>query len=163
LLHLYRNPRDQWCSSLVDPARFPPTGSTADFAAYDHFYLLPWAQDLSYHFPFVDPRAVRRPYELFYYIWRMSYDFGHAYAHASFAFERICASPQVEIPRVMAAAGVRDFDIAKLAALVVPTGMNKWPKYASADWFGEQEAACEAVLARVARFVEPAPSSAMAR
>jgi hypothetical protein len=162
LVHLYRNPRDQWCSSLVDPQRFPPTGSLADFAAHDHFYLLSWAQDLSYYFPFMDPRHVRRPYELFYYIWRLSYDFGHAYADASFAFERFCGSPRTEIPRLMAAAGIRDFDLTQLVALVVPTGMNKWQKYASADWFEEQEAACEAVLGRLARSAASGPSTVKA-
>jgi hypothetical protein len=27
ILHLARHPRDQWCSCLLDPARFPPNGS----------------------------------------------------------------------------------------------------------------------------------------
>ena len=38
IVHLYRHPRDQWCSSLLGSA-FPTDGDIASFAACDHFYL----------------------------------------------------------------------------------------------------------------------------
>ena len=38
VLHIYRHPRDQWCSSLGDLAAFPRDGHVRDFAAHDRFY-----------------------------------------------------------------------------------------------------------------------------
>lgn len=160
VLHLYRNPRDEWCSSLVDPGRFPRDGTVADFAAFDYFYLLPWADDLSAHFPFLDPRRASHPYELFYYLWRLSYDFGCAYAHASFGFEDVCASPRTQIERLMQAAGVESFDLDVLARLVAPAGQDKWRRYADEAWFDAHERRCEAVLASLARPQEMDLSSA---
>src|SRR5919198_3295432 len=54
IVHLYRHPRDQWCSSLVNPREFPFDARMDAFAAHDHFYLLTWARDLRYYFPFID-------------------------------------------------------------------------------------------------------------
>jgi hypothetical protein len=151
LIHLYRNPRDQWCSSLIEPQRVPTTCTVAEFVDHDHFYLLPWAEDLSYHFPFLDPRRAEHPYELFYYLWRLSYDFGRAYAHESFGLEALCAAPRTEIPRLMRAAGIETFDLDALGALVTPTPHGKWRTYAESSWFERFEGRCEEVLARCPR------------
>lgn len=150
VLHLYRHPREQWCSSLVDPARFPHTGTMAAFEPRDAFYLLSWARDLAYRYPFLDPRTASHPYELFYYLWRLSYDFGRQYAHASFGFEALCASPDTEIPRLMTSAGVDDYDLAALRAIVTPPAAARWPKYAPREWFQSIEARCEETLTRFA-------------
>src|SRR6185295_9584612 len=75
ILHLYRHPRDQWCSTLMDPSAFPKERTIADFAAHDHFYLRNWARDLKYHFPFLDEQHLDHPYEMFYYVWKLSYLF----------------------------------------------------------------------------------------
>src|SRR5262249_9747687 len=85
LIHLYRHPRDQWCSSLPAIDSVPLNASVADFASHDGFYLMAWARDLSYQFPFLDPRFAEHPYDLFYLIWRLSYAFGRRYCHASFS------------------------------------------------------------------------------
>jgi hypothetical protein len=147
VIHLYRHPRDQWCSSLVDPKRFPRESSMAGFDAHDHFYLLAWARDLSYAFPFLDPRSAAHPYDLFYLIWKLSYLFGRRYAHASFSFESLCESPDTELPRLMQASSVEVYDMAALKGLIVPQ-KSKWQRYADQQWFSEREARCEAVLSR---------------
>jgi hypothetical protein len=154
LIHLYRNPRDQWYSSLVKPEQFPKEQPIGVFAAHDHFYLLAWAEELSHHFPFLDPRRAQHPYELFYYLWRLSYDFGHAYAHASFGLEALCASPQSEIERLMNAAGIGSFDLDELTKIVAPISPGKWRVYADSAWFDAHERRCEDVLSRLVR--EPA-------
>jgi hypothetical protein len=151
LIHLYRNPRDQWCSSLVKPDEFPKHATTAAFSAHDHFYLLGWADDLSRHFPFLDPRHAEHPYELFYYLWRLSYDFGFAFAHASFGLEAMCATPRPEIERLMNAAGIESYDLEALVRLVAPVAPGKWRTYADEDWFDAHEERCEAVLNRLRR------------
>jgi len=149
IIHLYRHPRDQWCSSLVELANFPSTATMTDFESRDHFYLLPWARDLSYVFPFLDPRRAEHPYELFYYLWKLSYIFGQTYGHGSFALETLCASPDVELQRLMDVAQITDFDREQLRQLIVPQPSGKWRAYANQDWFEEREAKCETVLLRL--------------
>ena len=73
ILHLARHPRDQWCSCLLDPARFPPNGRIDQFSPHDQCHLRLWAQDLKYHFPFLDEKRLGHPYQMFYYIWKLSY------------------------------------------------------------------------------------------
>lgn len=147
LIHLFRHPREQWCSSLVDVTSFPRDGSVASFEAYDHFYLLAWAKDLSLQFPFLDPRRAAHPYDLFYLIWKLSYLFGRGYCDASFCLETLCATPSEEIPRLMAAAAVLEYDVAALSSIVKPQA-TKWPAYADQAWFERREARCETVLSR---------------
>lgn len=149
ILHLYRHPRDQWCSTLIDPARVPRSVSIDEFGAHDEYYLLAWARDLAYNFPFLDPRTATHPYELFYYLWRLSLTFGFAYADASFSFERLCDRPDEELPQVMRAAGIDEYPLAGLTALIsrrTPDG--RWREYAPDEWFAAIEARCEDVLLR---------------
>lgn len=146
LLHLYRHPRDQWCSSLLEPAVVPRDVPTAGFESYDGFYLLAWARDLAHHFPFLDPGREPHPYRLFYYVWKLSYLFGRAHADLSLAFEDLVAAPTREIPRLMTAAGVDGYDLARLVALVAPVPTGRWQTWADDGWFRAHETACEATL-----------------
>jgi hypothetical protein len=146
LIHLYRHPRDQWCSSLLTDT-FPLNGTIQDFSARDRFYLLAWASDLSYQFPFLDPRDAEHPYDLFYMIWKLSYLFGKEWADASFGLEALSASPKEEIPRLMTAAGIEHYDLAELTRLVVPQ-KSKWRQYADHEWFVAREGRCEEILSR---------------
>ena len=155
IIHIYRHPRDQWCSTLGSDSSFDKAGLARDFGKHDRYYLLAWADDLSARFPFLDPRSTVRPYELFYYLWKLSFVLGQAHAHASFCFESICESPAREVGRLMAAAGVSRYDESALIPLIAPK-RTTWPKFAEREWFEEQEAHCETVLAR---FVSPPGSS----
>ncbi len=82
IIHLYRHPREQWISSLIEPSRIPREITVREFASHDRFYLLNWARDLSYDFPFLHPDNAEHPYELFYLLWRLSYVFGREHADA---------------------------------------------------------------------------------
>lgn len=146
ILHLYRHPRDQWCSSLLDLSACPPSSDTLWFSGHDHFYLLEWARDLRHQFPFLDPATVAQPYRLFYFIWKLSYLFGAAYAHHSIAFEALIANPEFELRRLLRDAGFEVGDLRPLTALVAPTP-SRWIGYANDDWFRGHEEACETVLA----------------
>lgn len=158
LIHVYRHPRDQWVSSLAT-STFPRAGTVQEFAQTDHFYLLAWARDLSYRFPFLDPRNAEHPYDLFYSIWKLSYLFGRAYSDASFGLEALSASPERELPRLMAAADVQQYDLPALARLVVPQ-KSKWSQYADQEWFAQREARCEEVLASFLRRSDAGASTA---
>jgi Sulfotransferase family len=148
LIHLYRHPRDQWCSALMNTRSFPKTGTIADFKAHDHFYLLAWARDLSHQFPFLDPDAAQHPYDLFYYIWKLSYLYGRLYCDESFSFEALCAQPESELARLLRTAGLEDYDLALLKGLIVKPKTEKWTEYADHQWFEERESICETVMSR---------------
>jgi hypothetical protein len=147
IVHLYRHPRDQWCSFLMDLRRFPKDAPLAAFEPHDHFYLLMWARDLKYHFPFLDEREVFHPYELFYYLWKLSYLFGVRYADYSVKFEGLVSDFDAELPALLKAVDVQEYDLAKLRALVVRPDLGKWTAYADEEWFRDRESRCETVLA----------------
>ncbi len=144
VVHLVRHPRDQWCSSLVDPGRVPRDVSTRDFGPYDHFYLLSWLRDLKYQFPFLDERAEPHPYRLFYYLWKLSYLYGVTYADWSVRFEDLTADPTRQIAGLMAAVGLAAYDAERLRALVQPVP-PRWERFAPDSWYRPHEEACEAV------------------
>jgi sulfotransferase family protein len=147
IVHLYRHPRDQWCSSLVDPRGYPASASMREFADHDRFYLRRWARNLKYAYPFLEEADASHAYELFYYIWRLSYAFGLAYAHYSISFERLVEHPAAEITKLLAAVRTDHRDLDTLTSCVVQTGVGKWREYASNEWFQRIEAGCETVLA----------------
>jgi hypothetical protein len=163
LIHLYRHPRDQWCSTLQDnahrpknetveqrsnPDRFylPRDGTFEQFAKHDNYYLRIWANDLRNHFPFLDESRLSHPYELFYFIWKLSYLFGRKYCDHSVAYEDLLSNPELELQKLMAAAGIKTFESAKLRSSLVEPGLNKWKKYADDAWFRKHEEYCETVL-----------------
>jgi hypothetical protein len=146
ILHLCRHPRDQWCSSLVNSAAFTKDGTMDEFRGHDHFYLVNWARDLRYQFPFLDADAVQHPYQLFYLIWKLSYLFGSAHADYSFAFERLVDTPDAELEQMLGAAGVTRYDASILKRLIVPQSPGKWRAYAPEAWFAQHEAAAEETL-----------------
>jgi hypothetical protein len=147
IIHLYRHPRDQWCSALIDPSSFPNTASVGDFEPHDHFYLLAWARDLSFHFPFLNPDTANYPYDLFYYIWKLSYLYGRYFADVSICFESLCEKPDIELPRLLRVAGLEKYEYAPLKKLIVQEkGERRWRRYADAKWFEERESFCESIL-----------------
>ncbi|MGH7820503.1 MAG: sulfotransferase, partial [Candidatus Binatia bacterium] len=147
ILHLYRHPRDQWCSSLLDPHRCPKDAPMDAFAPHDVFYLRAWARDLKFHFPFLDEGTIVHPYRLFYYVWKLSYLFGRRYAHHSLAFEDLVETPCSVLPAMFHAVGIGEgYDLERLLRLVDAPLPGRWREYADERWFIEHEAACETVL-----------------
>ena len=162
VLHLYRHPRDQWCSSLVNPRSFPKDAQAKDFAPCDHFYLLAWARDLRYVFPFLDESRVAHPYQLFYYIWKLSWLFGRRYADCSVEFERLLKCPALEVPRLLAGIGMQEADISQLDGLIVDQPTDRWRAYADEEWFTRHEECCEVILRDFFGKASAADSSAQA-
>jgi hypothetical protein len=145
LVHLYRHPRDQWCSTFPDLNEYPCTAPAGEFAEHDHFYLREWAADLQHWFPFLAERETSHPYQTFYYIWRLSYWFGVTHAHYSLSFERLTANPTTELERLFHAIGLGGADVSRSAALVT-SAPSRWTRYADEDWFRAHEMRCEQVL-----------------
>ena len=146
VIHLYRHPRDQWISSLVDAASCPKEITTRDFGPRDHYYLGCWARDLKYQFPFLDESQIEHPYQMFYYLWQMSYMFGRRYAHHSLAFEDLTDNPESCLKELFAVLNVANGDLEHLRGIIDKPKPGRWKEYADQDWFYRQEAICDGVL-----------------
>jgi Sulfotransferase family len=151
IVHLYRHPRDQWCSSLFKPADCPRDLTMKEFAAFDYYYLWAWARDLKYHFPFLDVAQIEHPYQLFYYVWKLSYLFGQCYSHHSVAFENITDNPDDCLTELLDNLQVRGVDFDALRKLIDKPSAGRWKNYATEAWFREHESRCEGVLAEFFR------------
>jgi hypothetical protein len=147
VIHIYRHPRDQWCSSLLEHASSVPIDCTMEaFWPYDGFYLRRWAEDLKYHFPFLDERSVRHPYELFYYLWKLSYLFGASYADSSVRFENLIEAPAAALSSVFELLEIDTAHVANAEQRIVKPQIGKWRSYADHQWFFDIETRCETVL-----------------
>ncbi len=147
IVHLYRHPREQWSSSLMDAKSFPKEGTAAAFKAHDHFYLRTWTTDLKYHFPFLDEKSNVHPYRTFYFIWRLSYLFGSRHADVSIAYEDLVREPTQCLQDLFRQLRISDGNVDQIARLVDPPRPPRWHEYASDDWFRQHECYCESVLA----------------
>ena len=146
IIHLYRHPRDQWCSSLFDINCFSKDGSMEDFIPHDQFYLREWGRNLKYHFPFLNEKEITHPYEMFYYIWKLSYLFGINYAHFSIGFEKLITDFDEEIKKLFEFLGIKEYDLCNLRKILVKPDFGKWKNYADEEWFLRIEERCEFVL-----------------
>jgi LPS sulfotransferase NodH len=147
IIHLYRHPRDQWYSSLMGSTQAPAATAMADFAPHDHFYLRRWARDLQYHFPFLDEASIEHPYQLFYYLWKLSYLFGVKYAHYSLAYEDLVSDSGACLSHLLSRVGMAQSHLGHLTQLIAKPSLGRWERYADADWFRHHESRCETTLA----------------
>jgi hypothetical protein len=161
LVHLYRHPRDQWCSSLIKPADCPRDLTMRQFAGRDHYYLLNWARDLKYHFPFLDEAQVEHPYQAFYYIWKLSYLFGRRYAHHSLAFEDLTNHPDDCLGDLLSELNVTGADLDVLRNLIDKPNSGRWLAYADEAWFRGHESHCEGVIEEFFRNTAGSPCSSV--
>jgi hypothetical protein len=146
IIHLYRHPRDQWLSTLVDPKAFPKEKSMTDFVRHDHFYLREWARDLKYRFPFLDESGISSPYQLFYYVWKLSFLYGRRDADHSLSFEDLVSRPDSCLRKLWSVLSIPEVDFDKLNQLIDKPPLGKWRSYSDEEWFQQQEATCETVL-----------------
>jgi hypothetical protein len=150
IVHLYRHPRDQWCSTLRSAASRPMPCSLRAFQRFDYYYLLWWSQDLRRYFPFLTLEEQTHPYELFYQLWKLSYLFGHFHAHYSVAFEGFIEDPRGAIRRMFAALGIENYALDALVGLVQPIPLGTWRQSPDAGRFESIEARVDATFARYA-------------
>ncbi len=146
VIHLFRNPRDQWLSVLRDPASFGPHDANDDFAAHDLYFMNEWVEDLSTQFPLLDWDDVEHPYEMFYRLWKLSYVWGKSYSHLSLSYEQLLTEPRGTIGRLFDQLGWDQQVAAQIAHLVHAKGIGKWRRYADADWFAAHESRAESRL-----------------
>lgn len=145
-IHLYRNPRDQWCSFLTDPKVM--TAETIQDTYIDNFYLNSWCDDLQTHFPFLSREVTAHPYQRFYLLWVLSYLFGKYYSDVTIEFESLTENPKEEITRLLTAVNLPVEHANNLTTVISPPKKSRWKSYADHDWFNQHERACHEVLQR---------------
>ncbi len=144
LLHLYRHPRDQWCSFLTDKKLMNKHDVHNTYI--DGFYLDIWCDDLAIHYPFLDKRRTPHPYQRFYYLWKLSYLFGRKYSDLSFSFEELTRQPESCLTNMFSLLGVDNPPMDKLLGMIQPPEPDKWREWAEPEWFESLEQECEQQL-----------------
>ena len=145
IVHVYRNPRDQWCSVLRDQEKYPPT-ATSNTAFPDHFYLESWFRDLASQFPFLTDYETNHRYYLFYLIWKLSYCFGVRYSDISEGMETLTRDPLNTMTRIIAATEGEVSLAQELDLSFVEAAKPRWQEYASEKWFADIEQECDEVV-----------------
>ena len=144
IVHLYRNPREQWCSFLIDIKEFPRDVDPDAFVY--RFYLDRWARDLQHAIPLLRREFIEHPYDLFFLVWKLSWLFGRRYADHSLAFETLIASPQKTLGSLTEALGFEGADVAAMASAISAPREERWKQYADTTWFEGRERYCEKLL-----------------
>jgi hypothetical protein len=148
ILHLWRHPRDQWCSTLRDPSVFGKDAKLEDFTEHDGYYLMNWVRDLQRHFPFLE-EEVSHPYPLFYYLWKLSYIFGLAYSDVSISYESLVSNPPGTMALLADKLAVNEVLLAQGIPLIHGQPSGRWKEYAPESWFRAHEDTCEENLSRL--------------
>lgn len=139
ILHIYRHPRDQWCSTLGGRAGGMQSLTLSEFRKIDGFYLVRYGEDLQHSFPFLSLEEGAHPYELYYQLWKLSYLFGRRYADISFTFEDLVRKPFETIEQIMRVLRVESWDREYLPTLVSPVPIGKWSATAPDEWYQQIE------------------------
>jgi len=146
ILHLYRDPRDQWFSFIKSRERCAPDASFASLGDQDFFYLRKWGRDLANIFPLLAEDELDHPYELFYLIWRLSFTQGERHATHSMSIESLCEDPQKEIAALFRELSIDPAHVPAAVSKVAGPIAAKWQGYATDEWFSTRESRCEALL-----------------
>ncbi len=82
VVHIFRDVRKSWVSSLRVSRLTPDCGKDADICS-----LKTWCDDLLAIFPFLALDQINHAYQRFYYIWKLSLLFGKCYSDISISYD----------------------------------------------------------------------------
>jgi len=144
ILHLYRNPREQWMSIIRKGSHITLDRkiSSAYEENLDSFYTLSWTRDLRHVFPFLEPVG-QHPYALHYYLWRLSYSFGQHYADYSICYEVLISNFESESSALFDFLGWHEVNIESLTQLNRGKITYQSRNYAPESWYQEIESECD--------------------
>jgi len=143
IIHIYRNPRDQWCSFVGKTSNFPMHN---DSEFKDRFYLNIWIDDLTQTFPFLHKNIAKHPYQQFYLLWRLSYIFGQNFSDFSISLEELSQNPSNSLDKLFSTIKMNYKPNEHVFRLVKPQISGKWKLYAPSTWFDKHEEYCECIL-----------------
>jgi len=150
IMHLFRNPRDQWMSMVKNDgyiSREFKWDKNNKTAFINTFYLWDWWKDLHFQMPFLKLDYLEHPYQVHYLVWRMSYLYGKQFSDLSLRYESVMLSFEQVMDECLKFLEIKGYDIKKLANLVNPRVGSGWQDYASDSWFRELESKAESLLA----------------
>ena len=147
IVHLVRNPRASWYSSLMSTEPCPRDITVTEFIRFDELYLLHWMRDLRHVFPVLADPALQHPYDVYYCIWKLSHAFGCQYADYHLSFEALTSAPDVQVKNLLSALEIESSRVASLSQLIEPGKHDAWQAYANNSWFQEHEKLCNELLA----------------
>ncbi len=147
ILHLYRDPREQWISVQTRSQPVPLGYRCREDSDLGLFYTLEWARDLRTTFPFLDPSDAGHPYAIHYMLWRLSYSFGASLSHVSVAYEDLCTRFFDTMSVIASSLDIEIPDLQVLSALNRGKVTQRWRDYASAEWYSEIELECDRKMA----------------
>ena len=145
LIHLYRDPRDQWMSMAKNLPR-EAWDNPFENTQYD---LLIWACSLAENFPFLFSNVIKTSYHLHYMLWRLSKLMGERCSDLSISFESLVDNPEESIAKLMDFAGLDKVDIGLLVSIVSPPERGIWNNVVDEEWFSSAEKECDVLLAHL--------------
>lgn len=138
-LHLNRNPRDTWSSTLRGVAN-DCDWTINSFGPYSKFYLLNWYHDLSMPYPQLWRNPNRtHPYEIHYLMHRLSELFAHRDCDLFLHYEKLEADLVGEIGALLTSLGAVSVDLSPIENLLSPR-KKAYDHSGSLDLYSEIEA-----------------------
>ena len=153
IVHLHRDPRSQWLSSIGNADACPPDASFHTLGGKDFFYFRRWCRDLRIVLPLLDERLHEHPYELFYLLWRYSYSEGRSQSDLSFSYADLSSEPKSVLDPI--AERTSSVFRPSGAAPIVQRVDDRWKEYADEHWFEDREARVTRMLANMAADPDP--------
>lgn len=142
IIHLYRNPRDQWFSMVKE--HLPE--DVADSDINTNYDLLLWTVYLAKHFPFLTD-GITSSYERHYYIWRLSEIMGKRCAHTSIDYDHeIQSTPEIALQKINQLTDITSGYEKDFISQIAPVHTGRWAEIRPAQWFEAIETKCEKKL-----------------
>lgn len=146
ILHLFRNPRDQWFSMVRDL----PRKDWIDPFQNTNYEIITWSCSLGCVFPFLFGSHIKTSYHRHYLLWRLSKLMGEHLSDLNIDFDQeMLAKPGTTIEKMIAFAGIKNVDIDKLVSLVIQPVSGGWRQFETEEWFETAEKECDALIERL--------------
>lgn len=143
IIHLARNPRDNWYSMVRDL----PKAAWKDPFTNTNYDLLIWSISLYHKLPLLFSPIVKTSYHRHYLIWKLSDLMGNRQADLSLDFDKdLLKNSNGTIQKLAEFAEISNSDIDQIAGLIVPPEQGRWKELASSRWFKNAEKQCNSLL-----------------
>lgn len=143
LVHMVRNARDQWISS-VRQEKMEHWDRLEENRGYD---LPVWIASLAPAWPFLLSKPRQPAYYYSYLLWKLSSLFGQRFAHYHLDFDHDVAEDHRRFQKALAPFFPGDFfERPVVKETFDPTHPGGWRRFRTEEWFADLEAQAERVL-----------------